>query len=399
VKGSGQPRIMFLTQWNYEEALVQTYTLPYIAIIKRIRSSYCYLITIGKSGRLNIKKCGDNILIELPVPKRFFRLRWLFNIIILNKIIKKKQVQIVHTWCTPAGSVGVLLKVLHKQIKLILDSVEPHAESMVECNIWHRQGLKFRVLFYLEKLQFKKADTLIFAASGMDKYIRDKYNLQVTGYIKPACVDFAEFSKKYVKDKALLEQLNLEDKIVCVYAGKFGGFYLENETFEFIKQCEQYWSNKRFKFLLLSNISDEYLNYYLQKNNIDKKSVIKLFVPHTDIPKYIGLADFAICPNKPVPSKRYGTPIKNGEYWAMGLPIVIPPNISDDSDIIKTHGAGAILEGFTPKDYYKTIKQIDSIISSKTREEIYSMVRPVAEKYRNFRIAEEVYSKIYASCL
>ena len=96
-----------------------------------------------------------------------------------------------------------------------------------------------------------------------------------------------------------------------------------------------------------------------------------------------------------MPSKRYCAPIKNGEYWAMGLPIVIPPNISVDSQIIKESRAGAILESLDEKGYTSAIMQIEAIIKGKSRMEIYNQIRPLAEKYRNFSIAEKIYRKIY----
>ena len=79
----------------------------------------------------------------------------------------------------------------------------------------------------------------------------------------------------------------------------------------------------------------------------------------------------------------------------MGLPVVIPPNISIDSQLIKENRAGAILESFDESGYSKAIAQIDTIIKGKSRAEIYNQIRPLAEKYRNFSIAEEVYRKIY----
>ncbi len=389
-------KILFITQWQYEDALVQTYTLPYIDIVKRLTSSNCSLVTIGKTNKITrrIKHNGLEV-IELPDPTGMFRLQWFFNILILRRIIRKEKFTTLHAWCTPAGSVGAILKMICGKIELILDSVEPHAEAMVECKIWNR-GLKFKALFYLEKLQIKKADKLIFAAKGMDKYISEKYHLTITDYsVKPACIDLTMFSENLIKDVQLLKQFGLDDKIVCVYAGKFGGFYMEDETFQFIKQCEEYWGRDKFRFLLLSNATNEYLESKRLKYGIDKHTTIKLFVPHSEVPKYMGMANFAISPYKPVASKRYGTPIKNGEYWALGLPVVITQGISEDSEIIKKYNAGSVLQDLSKEDYKKAIKEIDSIISSKSRKETYSIIRPLAEKYRNFGIAEQVYSSIY----
>ena len=394
---NNKDKILFITQWQYEDALVQTYTLPYINIIKRLTLSNCSLVTIGKTNKTTrITKQGLEV-IELPDPTGIFRLQWLFNILILRRIVRKEKFTVLHAWCTPAGSVAAILKMICSKIKLVLDSVEPHAEAMVECKIWNK-GIKFKALFYLEKLQIRKANRLIFAAKGMDKYISEKYHLNIAGYyVKPACIDLAAFSENLIKDSPLLKQFGLEDKIVCVYAGKFGGFYMEDETFQFVKQCEEYWGKDKFRFLLLSNAADKYLESKRLKYDINKQTTIKLFVPHNEVPKYMGMADFALSPYKPAPSKRYGTPIKNGEYWALGLPVIITPGISEDSEIIEKNKAGAVLHGFSNEDYIKAIKAIDVIISSRSKEEIYKIIRPFAEKYRNFSIAEQVYSSIYKS--
>jgi len=390
-------RILFITQWQFPDPLVQTYTLPYVKIIQKITSCYSYVVTTNKSiNSVQVKRKGKIISIELPSGNRLLFVKWLFNIICLWRITIKKQIQIIHPWCTPAGAVGVILKIFNKNLKLIIDSFEPHAESMVENKTWKKSGLKYKTLFYFEKMEARIADYLIFAAPGMEKYIQEKYKISIHTYsVKPACIDLEVFSIKHAKSAGLINKYNLQDKIVCVYAGKFGGIYLEDETFEFIKCCEKYWGKDSFRFLLLSNVSDAYISQKLSVFNIQSSTLIKLFIPHSEVPLYLGLADFAISPVKSVPTKKYCTPIKDGEYWAMGLPVVITPNISIDSEIIKESVTGAILESFDEKGYTNAIRQIDSIIKGKNRTEIYNQIRPLAEKYRNFGIAEEIYKKIY----
>jgi len=390
-------RILFITQWQFKDPLVQTYTLPYVRIIQKITSCYPYVVTVGgKNKSITVKRKEGIISIEMPTGNGRLFLGWLLNTLSLHKIIGKKNIKIIHPWCTTAGAIGAILKILNKKATLNIDSFEPHAESMVENKTWSKFGLKFKALFYFEKKEAKIADYLIFGAEGMEKYILEKYKTTVTKYsIKPACIDLEAFSEKFLNNNELTANYNLVDKIVCVYAGKFGGIYLEDETFEFIHSCENFWGKDTFRFLLLSAASDDYINKMTFKYSIQKSTVIKLFVPHKDVPLYLGLANFAISPYKPVPSKRYCAPIKNGEYWAMGLPIVIPPNISVDSQIIKESRAGAILESLDEKGYTSAIMQIEAIIKGKSRMEIYNQIRPLAEKYRNFSIAEKIYRKIY----
>jgi len=125
-------RILFITQWQFKDPLVQTYTLPYVRIIQKITSCYPYVVTVGG------KNTGNG---------RLF-LGWLLNTLSLHKIIGKKNIKIIHPWCTTAGAIGAILKILNKKATLNIDSFEPHAESMVENKTWSKFGLKFKALFY-----------------------------------------------------------------------------------------------------------------------------------------------------------------------------------------------------------------------------------------------------------
>ncbi|MDQ3048358.1 MAG: hypothetical protein M3R27_12475 [Bacteroidota bacterium] len=180
-----------------------------------------------------------------------------------------------------------------------------------------------------------------------------------------------------------------------MYAGKFGGIYLDKEVFDFLRIASEHW-NEKFRVLVLTSHSKEEIQGFCKDSGLDPKYVLQYFVPHKLIPDYIGLGDFAITPVKPVPAKRYCTPIKDGEYWALGLPVVIPAKISDDSGIIYKYKIGSILEELNEEAYKKSVIEIDQLLKNNTRKELYSKIRPIAEKYRNFTIAENIYRSIYS---
>ena len=79
----------------------------------------------------------------------------------------------------------------------------------------------------------------------------------------------------------------------------------------------------------------------------------------------------------------------------MGLPVVIPDHISDDSDIIRRHNAGAVMDHLQPSDYKKAIEGIDDLLQ-KPRVENFNRIRALAVQYRNFEIAERIYKEVYA---
>ncbi len=387
--------ILVVTQWNFNDPLIQTYTLPYVKIFSQYFKSTT-LVCLNPTLKVRNEFTVNGVkVIELPfqaiTSSNFLKIYFS-----LSKLVSQLSITHLHSWCTTAGSFGYLLKKFYgKNLHLVIDSFEPHAEAMVENGEWSANSIKFKFLFYLEKLQAKNANTLIFAADGMQEYIKSKYNHIATNfYVKPACVDFTLFNSTNTKNTLLLNELSLCNKIVAVYAGKFGGIYLDKEVFEFIKQCIKHWGDS-FRFLLLSNIADEELSSWLKTYSIEPKYVVKKFVPHAQVANYIGLADFALTPVKPVPTKRYCTPIKNGEYWAMGLPIVITNNISTDSEIIKSNAIGSVFTDLSITSYQKSVIEIDKLLNQESKQDLSDRIKIVANSYRNFDIAIKVYKSIY----
>lgn len=398
--------ILILTHWSFKDALIQTYTLPYLNIIRDIlpedkkiilvtSEQKSIALTPGETAEINKNWSPKNMML-LPQPYHQMGLKKMIAVVNdlsrLYKLIKKEKILIIHSFCTPAGAFGYLLSKLSRT-RLIIDSYEPHAEAMVENGTWNKGGLAFRLLFLFEKLQSQAGECFISTASGMKHYAKQKFGVNIKRFfLKPACVDLNKFSLAQ-KDEKLLQDLKLHDKIVCVYAGKLGGIYLNEEVFDFIKECYNYWGD-RFRFLLLTNTSEEEVIQQLERVNIPKDIIVQRFVTHKDIAAYLRLGDFAINPVKPVPTKRYCTSIKDGEYWATGLPVVITKNISDDSDIIKKNQIGYVLESLNQSEYRNAISRIEELINS-PQDILKNKIRNVAEKYRSFEIAKKIYNEIY----
>jgi len=397
--------VLFFTQWSFKDALVQTYTLPYVDIIRKIISPErkIFLVTseqqhiaLTNDETNQINKDWEKRNMQLiPEPYKRFGLKKMLsatgNLSKLIRVIKKEKIKTIHAFCTPAGSIAYLLSKF-TGAELIIDSYEPHAEAMVENGTWKKNGVAYKILFSLEKKQTQRAKALIATTAGMKQYALDRYGIDVKNfYIKPACVDLKKFSPSE-KDISLLKELEFENKILCIYAGKLGGIYLKSEVFDFIKLCYDHWKDD-FRFLMLTNAPREEISEELRRKGLPENVVVSKFVFHNEIPRYLSLADFAINPVKPVPTKKYCTSIKDGEYWAMGLPVIISPNISDDSGIIERENTGVVVD-FSDKDsLLASINKLETLLKDKI--ELKEKIRQIAIRYRSFEIAEKIYKEIY----
>ena len=403
---SSDKNILILTHWSFQDALIQAYTLPYVFLIrKNIEADRKIILVTFEQDHLkmNSEVRKEKIaflrskgieLLTLKYTKFNFTLplKALGYFYELISTIKREKIGVIHAWCTPAGSMGYLLCKL-TGCKLIIDSYEPHAEAMVENQTWKRNSLRFHLLFYLEKKLSRFAKILISATEGMREYARQKYNFNPQNFlVKPACVNILEFNRKNKKNEVLLNKLGLNNKIVAVYAGKFGGIYLTVEIFHLLKTAENKWG-ENFRALLLTNHNLNEISSWAKEADFPMEKIICKFVSHEEISNYVGLGDFAITPVKPIPTKRYCSPIKDGEYWALGLPVIITKDISDDSEIISKENIGYVLQTLNEIEYKKSIERIDELLTE--GDVLTNRIIKVAGNYRSFEIAEEVYKKIY----
>lgn len=389
--------ILILTYWDYHDALIQTYTLPYVKIISNILSpsDHIYLVTLNKktlSTPVSLPGISQVAFHYIPfgIKAILYYGQMLVSLLLL---IYRRKITHIHVWCTPAGVFGYILSILTRR-PLIIDSYEPHAEAMTEVGQWKKGSLAFRLLFWFEKKMTHHAQYLIATTEGMIKeyaVTRYQYNPDKNNwYVKPACVDLTLFCPDKEKRQHIRKQLHIEDKIVGIYAGKLGGIYLEEEVFQWLKIAHEYWQDK-FVFIMLSAYPASYLHNQCKKYGIPLHTIISLFVPHTEVASYLNAADFAITPVKPVYTKKFCTPIKNGEYWAVGLPVIIPNDISVDADIIKEHHIGYVLKDLSYAEMKQSVITIEKIIAAEHKHKI----RNIAERHRNFNIASDIYHKIY----
>jgi glycosyltransferase involved in cell wall biosynthesis len=398
--------ILILTQWSFKDALVQTYTLPYVEIIRNIVPPERKIIVvtaeqqpISLTGqeKQSVRDAWQKKNMQwVPQPYKKFGIRKLAaaidQLFSLYRTIKKEKISVIHAFCTPAGSLGYILSVL-TGARLIVDSYEPHAEAMVENGTWKKNGLAYRILFALERKQTRRAVALIATTEGMREYALERYGVAVKiFFVKPACVDLEKFYPGD-KDAELLKELNLSGKIVCVYAGKLGGIYFREEVFDFIKICYDHWKEE-FRFLMLTNAPKEETEAGIRRVGLPEHIVISRFVFHNEVPRYLSLGDFAINPVKPVPTKRYCTSIKDGEYWAMGLPVIISPDISDDSGIIEKENTGVVMNFKIKQEANEIPERINILLKEGTT--IRNKIRSLAEKYRSFSLAEKIYNSVYS---
>jgi hypothetical protein len=190
------------------------------------------------------------------------------------------------------------------------------------------------------------------------------------------------------------KKLGISDEVkVGIYLGKFGSIYYDKEAFEVFKAAEQYFDS--FFLILLSPTDKQELLEKLKEVHFPLEKVWIGIVPHNEVPSYLSASEFAFSTIKPADCRRFCSPVKDGEYWANGLPILLPDLVGDDSDIIKTEGGGAIIDVTDYQSLEMAFCAVEQIAQKGIagRDEIAML----AIKHRNPEIAVKVYKEILES--
>ena len=387
---------MYLTFWGINEGIAQSTVIPHINILSKFNQVENIFLSSIERDIKSYKNISNGKIIHTPLESKRFKfsiIELINNFIkfpfLLRKICLKNKIDFIIVRGVCAGSIAWIL---HKLvcIPLYVESFEPHADYMLESKMWKKTSLKFIFQKFFEN-RLKKDSNLLMPVSFNYKKQLIKENINESKIdVIPCCVNLDKFSKKISDRKKIRDILKIsENTVVGIYVGKFGGIYHYEKAFSIFKNCFENF--KRFYLIILTpqnkNIIIDKLNQY----KIPKNSHFVSVVDHSEIPKYLSASDFAFSLQKPSYSKKFLSPIKNAEYWANGLPILITNGVGDDSDIIKKNPLSGVILSDVISD---SIKDLEYLISNNSTENIVKTNMEIAKNERNFSYTRNCYSKI-----
>lgn len=256
----------------------------------------------------------------------------------IKLLCETHQINLIIARGAPAGSLAFLVwKKLG--IPFVVESFEPHADYMRAAGVWRAWDLRYIFQKHWEEKQKKIAKALITVAHNYKHQLINEGVAEDKLFVAPCAVD----TQMFYPDSDVREKMRNQFRIpanakVGVYAGKFGGLYLEEEAFAIFKQAFEQIPD--FYLLLLTNTNKQWLQKQIADFELPSKRIIINFVPYQSVNDYLNMADFAFALYKSNQVSPYLSPVKIGEYWAVGLPVIITPGLGDEKDFIEKDGLG-----------------------------------------------------------
>ncbi|SMD36462.1 Glycosyltransferase involved in cell wall bisynthesis [Reichenbachiella faecimaris] len=393
-------KILFLGYWGANEGLSQATINPHLEILSKINKVHKIIyvsIERNRDVKFNIpvnskiEHVPFNSIHQLRVFQKFYD--FLSLPILIYKLTKKHKIQLVICRSSLAGGIGYLASKLTRK-PFTVESFEPHADYMRSLSIWNKYGLSYLIQKYLE-LKQKKTALFLMPVSYQEKLnLLESHIKEERIFVMPCAVQVSKFEYSSSARNEVRVDLNLLPKhTVGVYSGKFGGLYLDSDAYLIFKKM---FSNiPNFFLIILTSENKHSIISQLNKVGIQEDSVLIKFVPHNQVSNYLSAADFAFSLHRPTSFSHAFSPIKNGEYWANGLPILSTPQIGDDSKLIEDNNVGVILNNQNEVN----LEELRRLINKRKKHptELSVVTKKICATHRDFRLIEGVYRKILKS--
>jgi glycosyltransferase involved in cell wall biosynthesis len=298
---------------------------------------------------------------------------------------------------------AIAKKIVRRKPKLLFDIRGFFPEEYTDAGRWKENGKLYRAVKKVEKWLLKESDGfVVLTEKGREILFPES---KETGFDKvgrpveviPCCVDLERFSRvENETEIKFRKKHNLEERFIITYVGSFGGWYLTEETADFLGMAKKEKPNTFA--LILTQSNPEEIKTLLKSRGFDESDFLITKVAPEKIPYYISGADIALSFIKPCFSKQSSSPTKNAEYLACGLPVIVNSGVGDTAEMTLEDGTGIVIDEFNPKVYKDTLNQVEEML--KDRETLSKTCKVSSEKRFDLKKVGGVrYRRIYRNLL
>lgn len=390
--------VLFLGFWGLRDPLTTATILPGIRVLRqRMGVHRVVLGTVERDGAVPGGSGIDGVE-HLPwsanrtLPRVIARsMDHLGHVRQLVKAVRRHDIRLIIARASTAGSFGYSTSRI-TGVPLVVESFEPHADYMADCGEWDRTGLMYRLSRRMERRQIAHALALITVAHSYREHLIATGTPAERVMVAPCPVDLERFRFDPERRARLRTGLGATDEhLVGIYAGKFGGMYHDRTAYEVFARAARHLG-PRFKLVVLTPEPREIVSDGLRSAGMPMEAAHVTCVPHDEVPGWLSAADLAFALYKRTPTSRYLSPVKIGEYWACGLPVLLTEGVADDGTIIRSEGIGGAV--FDPLAGAEEAA-LDAVVRQLGEPGMRMRVRDMAVRHRSIALTEAAYDRVF----
>lgn len=315
-----------------------------------------------------------------------------------RRLVRSKGIEMVHARAHIPAVIALALK-RKFGIKMIFDVRGLMAEEYLDAGHWQPGSLAARSTKTMEARVLRATDGIVTLTDvlweAMQKW-PDLSERSVAHETIPCCIDQDNFRFDEAARSARRAELGVNDRLVLVYSGSIGGWYMTEEMAGFFAALKQ--KRPDAFFLWLTTGDRQIVDRAMTKQGIAGEDYRVLSASSRDVPSYLSAADLGIAFYRPGTSRLGTSPVKVSEYLSCGLPIVINAGIGDSDLLVTRERVGALVRDLEMAGYAAAVNDAEDFL--KEPEETRRRSREVAETCFNLEsVGVELYARLYKNVL
>jgi glycosyltransferase involved in cell wall biosynthesis len=311
-----------------------------------------------------------------------------------SRLIRKNKIELVHARAQIPAVIALGLK-RRCGVKIIFDVRGLMAEEYVDAEHWKANGIRARVTKAMEARVLRATDGLVTLTDALWKEMQGWPTLSARMVVHetiPCCVDLDKFRFDEKVRAARRAELGIQDRLVLVYSGSVGGWYMTDEMAAFFSVLRQ--RNTKAFFLWLTHGAPAIVESAMKRQGIEAKDFVVKKVAPGDVPSYLSAADAGVAFYRPGISRLGTSPVKVSEYLACGLPVVINAGLGDSDNLVLRDRVGALVSDFNANAYAQAASTIGDFTAN--LDDTRRQTRAVAERLFDLKlVGARRYAQLY----
>jgi glycosyltransferase involved in cell wall biosynthesis len=315
-----------------------------------------------------------------------------------SRLVRRNKIELVHARAHIPAVIALALKRRFGG-KMIFDVRGLMAEEYIDAGHWSAGSVAARLTKSMERRALRNADGVVTLTNALWVVMQNWPGLRgrsVAHETIPCCIDLEKFrfdDRERIRRRA---HLKVNDRLVLVYSGSIGGWYMTDEMAGFFATLKR--QRPDAFFLWLTTGPAGIVEQSMSKWGIKTADYTVQNIAPREVPSFLSASDAAIAFYQPGVSRLGTSPVKVSEYLACGLPFVINAGIGDSDSLITKERVGALVSDFNEVQYVNAANSVEGFAADQMRTR--QRTREVAERLFDLRqIGAQQYARLYENVM
>jgi glycosyltransferase involved in cell wall biosynthesis len=390
--------LLFLNYWSLHEPLTHSTVLPTLRMLLADGLAQRVVLVTVERGVKAIHTPADVGAGILHVPlvagtqrPRALSRAWdiLRMVPRLADLVDHERIDLVMARGVIAGGFAHFV---HRRtgVPYAVDYFEPHNDYMTDVGEWKKGGLLDRGTGWLIRQQLRTAQRCVTVSQNYRQRLISAGTAPSKLLVAPCPVDAGRMRFDPASRATVRQARGWEAAVIGIYAGKFGGLYHREHAFRAFTTAQAH-IGAGFALIILTPHPEAEVREGLSRAGFQGDRFLITYAQHHEVPAYLSSADLAFAPYCGTPSSACISPMKIGEYWANGLPVLLTRGVGDDSAIIGGEPFAGALFDPEGEDLAEALVHVQRLIcepGQRTRTAL------LAATYRSMDLTRQAYRSI-----